>query len=101
MATRRRTAVAAGLALALLTTAAPAAGKGAEIEGEGDRYHVTNGWALSANAKSLGALFLATWLHPEAMEGVDAEVYLERWTSEFQGAEFLGSDAYFSAPLAR
>ena len=45
MATRRRTAVAAGLALALLTTAAPAAGKGAEIEGEGDRYHVTNGWA--------------------------------------------------------
>lgn len=65
------------------------------------RIHVTNGWALSANAKSLGALFLATWLHPEAMEGVDAEVYLERWTSEFQGAEFLGSDAYFSAPLAR
>ena len=40
----RRT-LAAGLTFGLLLVAAPAAGKGGQIDGSGDRYHVTNGWA--------------------------------------------------------
>ncbi|WP_152192634.1 CAP domain-containing protein [Georgenia satyanarayanai] len=42
--TVRRT-LAAGLTLGLLLVAAPAAAKGGSIDGEGDRYHLTNGWA--------------------------------------------------------
>ncbi|PYF99419.1 Cysteine-rich secretory protein family protein [Georgenia satyanarayanai] len=42
--TVRRT-LAAGLTLGLLLVAAPAAGKGGDLDGEGDRYHLTNGWA--------------------------------------------------------
>ncbi|WP_324650829.1 CAP domain-containing protein [Georgenia sp. H159] len=44
MTTRRRL-LAAGLTLGLLAVAAPAAGKGAETDGEGPRYHLTNTWA--------------------------------------------------------
>ncbi len=42
--TVRRT-LAAALTLGLVLAAAPAAGKGGHIDGEGDRYHLTNGWA--------------------------------------------------------
>ncbi len=44
MGMRRRTAVAAGMTLGLLMVAAPAAGKGGEVEGYGDRYFLTNNW---------------------------------------------------------
>jgi len=44
MTTRRRTAVAAGLTLGLLLVAAPAAGKGPEIDGYGDGIYLTNAW---------------------------------------------------------
>lgn len=67
---------------------------------EEERVYVANGWATSAIAKSIGALYLATWLHPEAFEGVDPDAYLQRWVEEFQGTEFTGADGYVSAPAA-
>ncbi|GAA3595457.1 ABC transporter substrate-binding protein [Agrococcus terreus] len=65
---------------------------------EDDQVYVANGWATSAIAKSIGALYLATWLHPEAFEDVDPDAYLERWVTEFQGTDFAGVDGYISAP---
>src|SRR5690606_25233391 len=44
MTMRRRTGTAAGLTLGLLLVAAPAAGKGAEVDGYGDRFYLTNEW---------------------------------------------------------
>lgn len=61
--------------------------------------YVANGWATSAIAKSIGALYLAKWLHPEALADVDPDEYLERWVVEFQGADFAGVDAYVQGPL--
>lgn len=65
------------------------------------QVYVTNGWATSALAKSLGALYLATWLHPDAFADVDADAYLERWVTEFQDTEFQGADAYVQGPFGQ
>ncbi|WP_293695576.1 ABC transporter substrate-binding protein [uncultured Agrococcus sp.] len=61
--------------------------------------YVANGWATSASAKAIGALYLATWLHPEQFEGVDPDAFLERWVTEFQQAEFTGSGDYVQGPF--
>ena len=42
---RTRHLLAAALTVGLVSVAAPAAGKGAEVEGAGVRYHLTNTWA--------------------------------------------------------
>ena len=63
-----------------------------------DQVYVASGYATSALAKSIGALYLATWLHPEAFDGVNPDEYLERWITEFQDTEFAGVDAYISTP---
>ncbi|MGW3293160.1 ABC transporter substrate-binding protein [Streptomyces xiamenensis] len=59
-----------------------------------DRVFVTNGWATSGLSKAIGALYLASWLHPQEFADVDPGTYLERWATEFQGADFPGDDAY-------
>src|SRR5690606_18061380 len=51
------------------------------------RIGIANGWATSALGKSLGALYLASWLHPAELEGIDPGAYLTRWVDELQGAE--------------
>ena len=61
--------------------------------------YIANGWATSASAKAIGALYLATWLHPEQFEDVDPDAYLERWVTEFQQAEFTGADDYVQGPF--
>ena len=63
------------------------------------QVYVTNGWATSALAKSLGALYLATWLHPEAFADVDADAYLERWVTEFQDTDLTSADDYVQGPF--
>lgn len=65
-----------------------------------EQVYVSNGWASSASAKSIGALYLATWLHPELFEDIDPEVYLERWVTEFQGADFTSADDYIQGPIS-
>ncbi len=65
-----------------------------------DRVAVANGWATSALGKSIGALYLASWLHPEAMADVDPDSYLERWVTEFQDTEFTSADDYVQGPGA-
>ncbi|PWV55133.1 ABC transporter substrate-binding protein [Nocardiopsis sp. L17-MgMaSL7] len=60
---------------------------------EGEVY-VSNGWATSGLSKALGALYLATWLHPEEFEDVDPDEYLARWVEDFQGTDFEGANAY-------
>ncbi|TDC76596.1 ABC transporter substrate-binding protein [Streptomyces hainanensis] len=61
-----------------------------------DRVFVTNGWATSALSKAIGALYLASWLHPEEFADVEPGAYLDRWAQEFQGqgADFPGEDVY-------
>ena len=61
---------------------------------------VANGWATSAAAKIIGAAYLATWLHPEATEGLDPDAYLERWVTEFQDTEFTSAEDYIRGPGA-
>ena len=63
-----------------------------------DRVIVTSGWATSALAKSIGTLYLATWLHPEAFADVDPATYLDRWITEYQDTDFVGEDGYLSVP---
>ena len=63
-----------------------------------DQVAVANGWATSALGKSVGTLYLASWLHPEQMEGVDPDAYLERWVTEFQDADFTSAQDYVQGP---
>lgn len=65
-----------------------------------DRLAVANGWATSALGKAIGAVYLASWLHPEQMEGVDPDAYLERWVTQFQDTEFTSADDYVQGPGA-
>ncbi|RKN05963.1 ABC transporter substrate-binding protein [Streptomyces radicis] len=59
-----------------------------------DRVFVTNGWATSGLSKAIGALYLASWLHPDAFADVEPGDYLARWVEDFQQADFPGDDAY-------
>ena len=65
-----------------------------------EQVAVANGWATSALGKSIGALYLASWLHPEEMDGVDAGEYLTRWVTEFQGTELADPADYVRGPQA-
>lgn len=49
----------------------------------GDVFVANNFWT-SALAKEIGALGLATWLHPELFEDVDTEEFFRRWVEDFQ-----------------
>ncbi|MFC4563602.1 ABC transporter substrate-binding protein [Nocardiopsis mangrovi] len=60
---------------------------------DGEVY-VSNGWATSGLSKAIGALYLATWLHPGEFDDVDPEEYLRRWVEDYQGTEFTGADDY-------
>jgi iron complex transport system substrate-binding protein len=64
------------------------------------RIGIANGWATSALGKSLGALYLASWLHPAELEGIDPGEYLTRWISEFQGTELGAPTDYVQGPAA-
>lgn len=59
---------------------------------------IANGWATSALGKSIGAVYLASWLHPEQMEGVDPDEYLARWVTEFQHTELSDPADYIQGP---
>ena len=61
---------------------------------------IANGWATSALGKSLGALYLASWLHPEQMADVDPDEYLTRWVTEFQATELSSPSDYVQGPEA-
>lgn len=65
------------------------------------RIYVTNGWATSALAKSIGALYLATWLNPDAFADIDPDAYLERWVTEFQGTDFGSASDYVQGPFGQ
>ena len=66
---------------------------------EGD-VAVANGWATSALGKSIGALYLASWLHPEQLDGVDPDVHLTRWVTEFQDTELTDPRDYVQGPAS-
>jgi len=61
---------------------------------------IANGWATSALGKSIGALYLGSWLHPEQMADVDAEEYLGRWVTEFQDTELSDPADYVQGPAS-
>jgi iron complex transport system substrate-binding protein len=52
----------------------------------GDVYVANNFWTSSV-AKAIGALGLATWLHPDRFEDVDVDEYFTRWVEDFQETE--------------
>ncbi|MCH4160760.1 MAG: ABC transporter substrate-binding protein [Bifidobacterium sp.] len=58
------------------------------------RVYVANGWATSAVAKAIGAIYLAKWLHPEQFEDIDPGNYLKQWVTEFQGAPYNAESDY-------
>jgi iron complex transport system substrate-binding protein len=64
------------------------------------RIGIANGWATSALGKSLGALYLASWLHPDELDGIDPGQYLTRWVEEFQGTELSDPTDYVQGPEA-
>lgn len=59
-----------------------------------DRVYVVNNFFTSALSKEIGALGLATWLHPEQFEGVDTEQYFRRWVEDFQETPYIDQDEY-------
>ena len=63
------------------------------------RVAIANGWATSALGKSIGAVYLAAWLHPEQMDGVEPDDYLTRWVTEFQDTELSDAADYVQGPL--
>ncbi|WP_262423848.1 hypothetical protein [Brachybacterium sp. Z12] len=63
------------------------------------RVAIANGWATSALGKSIGAVYLAAWLHPEQMDGVKPDDYLTRWVTEFQDTELSDVADYVQGPL--
>ena len=63
-----------------------------------DRVAVANGWATSALGKSIGTLYLASWLHPEALADVDPDAYLEQWVTQFQDTGFDSAQDYVQGP---
>ncbi|HEX7351906.1 ABC transporter substrate-binding protein [Brachybacterium sp.] len=65
-----------------------------------ERIAIANGWATSALGKSLGALYLASWLHPEEMAAIDPDEYLTRWVTEFQDTELSAATDYVQGPGA-
>lgn len=65
-----------------------------------ERIAVANGWATSALGKSIGALYLASWLHPQQMEGVDPDEYLRRWVEDFQRFDLSDPADYVQGPTA-
>lgn len=56
--------------------------------------YLANGWAMSAVAKSIGALYLAKWLHPEEFADVNPDEFLECWVVDFQQTDFPGASEY-------
>lgn len=58
------------------------------------RVYISNGWATSAVAKAIGAVYLGSWLHPEAFSDVDPESYLRTWVEDFQKTTFNGESDY-------
>ncbi|WP_193103890.1 ABC transporter substrate-binding protein [Brachybacterium sp. FME24] len=61
---------------------------------------IANGWATSALGKSLGALYLGSWLHPAELDGVDPDEYLTRWVTEFQDTELSDPADFIQGPLS-
>ena len=61
---------------------------------------IANGWATSALGKSIGALYLASWLHPDALGDVDPDQYLTRWVTEFQDTELSDPADYVQGPAS-
>lgn len=49
------------------------------------RVHSITRFAAGAVSKLIGALYLAKWLHPEAMEDVDPNEAFREWIEDFQG----------------
>lgn len=62
------------------------------------RVYVSNGWATSAVAKAIGAVYLAKWLHPKELADVDPQSYLRTWVQDFQHTT-LTSDADYIRQL--
>jgi iron complex transport system substrate-binding protein len=58
------------------------------------QVYVANGWATSAVAKAIGAIYLAKWLHPEQFADITPSDYLKTWVTEFQGAPFNDESDY-------
>ena len=61
---------------------------------------IANGWATSALGKSIGALYLGSWLHPQEMDGVDPDRFLTRWVTEFQDTALSDPADYVQGPGA-
>lgn len=62
------------------------------------RVYVSNGWATSAVAKAIGAVYLAKWLHPKELADVDPQSYLRTWVQDFQHTT-LNSDSDYIRQL--
>lgn len=48
------------------------------------RIVVTSSYPMNACTKIIGALYLATWLHPERMNGIDPDAVMREWIETFQ-----------------
>jgi iron complex transport system substrate-binding protein len=58
------------------------------------QVYVTNGWATSAVAKAIGAVYLAKWLHPAELADVDPQSYLKTWVQDYQHTTLANESDY-------
>lgn len=55
---------------------------------------VTSSFPMNSFSKLIGSVYLASWLHPERMEGLDPDAVTVEWIEEFQGVDYGDPGAY-------
>lgn len=62
--------------------------------------YVVNGTPFNFAAKSLWAIYIASWLHPEELADIDPQEYLTEWTEGFSDTEIApGEDFWLTTDL--
>lgn len=61
---------------------------------------VTSSFPMNACTKIIGALYLAKWLHPERLQGIDPDAVMREWIEGFQGVALPDPARYRLLPPA-
>ncbi|CUU56821.1 iron complex transport system substrate-binding protein [Parafrankia irregularis] len=58
------------------------------------QVYVTSSFPMNACSKIIGSLYLASWLHPDKMAGVDPDAVMKEWIETYQGVPLPDPAAY-------
>ncbi|MEX5632780.1 ABC transporter substrate-binding protein [Parafrankia sp. FMc2] len=58
------------------------------------QVYTTSSFPMNACSKIIGSLYVASWLHPEAMAGVAPDAIMKEWIETYQGVSLPDPAAY-------